>query len=79
MPSTLAAACYCCVLPVCVLASLLLARSAWELQHSAAVGQNGIRVHELGHNLGLHHSGQMDTAGTALNEYGDCELSLIHI
>ena len=43
----------------------------WEVQYSAYANLNGIRVHELGHNLGLHHSGLMDVDGNALNEYGD--------
>jgi len=46
-------------------------RYTWEVQYSAGANRNGIRVHELGHNLGLHHSGQMDVDGNALNEYGD--------
>ena len=31
----------------------------------------GVRMHELGHNLGLHHSGWMNSEGVAVSEYGD--------
>ena len=44
---------------------------SWQLEHSAIANRYGVRMHELGHNLGLHHSGWMNSEGVAVSEYGD--------